>query len=54
MDERLRQAILAKKQAQINDWSQQIEDFEQALQSMTPELRVDTDQRVLELSNARD
>jgi DNA anti-recombination protein RmuC len=53
VDERLRQAILDKKEAQIKDLSEQIEDLQQTLQGMSSELRVEADQRVLELTNAR-
>ena len=53
MDERLRQAILDKKEARIKDLYQQIQDLQQTLQSMASELRIETDQRVLDLSNAR-
>ena len=44
MDERHSQVVLDKKEAQIKDWSQQIEDLQQAMHSVTPELRVETDQ----------
>ncbi|EAQ74779.1 hypothetical protein [Synechococcus sp. WH 5701] len=54
VDERLRQAILDKKQAQIEAWSQQIEKLQQALQSVSSELRVETEKRVIELTEARD
>ena len=53
VDKRLRQAILDKKEAQIKDLSQQIVVLQQTLQSMSSELRVETDQRMLELTNAR-
>jgi hypothetical protein len=52
VDERLRQAILDEKESQIKDLSQQIEVLQQTLQSMSFELRVETDQRMLELTNA--
>ena len=54
VDERLRQAILDKKQAQTNAWSQQIEHLDQTLQYVSSELRVETGNRVIELTNARD
>lgn len=54
VDERLRLAILDKKEAQIKAWSQQIEHLQQTLQSLSSELRVKTEKRVLELTNARD
>ena len=53
VDERHRQAILDEKESQIKDLSQQIEVLQQTLQSMSSELRVETDQRMLELTNAR-
>ena len=53
LDERLRQAILDEKESRIKDLSQQIEVLQQTLQSMSSELRVETDQRMLELTNAR-
>lgn len=53
VNERLRKAILDKKESQIKDLSQKIEDLQQTLQSMSSELRVETDQRMLELTNAR-
>ena len=53
VDERLRQAILDKKQAQIEAWSQQIEQLQQALQSVSSELRVETEKRVIELTEPR-
>jgi DNA anti-recombination protein RmuC len=53
VDERLRQAILDKKEAQIKDLSEHIEDLQQTLQGMSSELRVEADQRVLELTNTR-
>ncbi len=54
VDERLRQAILDKKQAQIEAWTQQIEQLQQALQGVSSELRVATEKRVIELTEARD
>lgn len=54
VDERLRQAILDKKQAQIEAWSRQIEQLQKTLQSVSSELRVETEKRVIELSEARD
>jgi glycyl-tRNA synthetase beta subunit len=54
VDERLRQAILDKKHAQIEAWSQQIEHLQQVLHSVSSELRVETEKRVIELSDARD
>lgn len=54
VDERLRLAILDKKGAQIKAWSQQIEHLQQTLQSLSSDLRVKTEKRVLELTNARD
>jgi glycyl-tRNA synthetase beta subunit len=54
VDERLRQAILDKKQAQIEAWSQQIEHLQQALQSVSSELRVEAQKRVIALTDARD
>jgi glycyl-tRNA synthetase beta subunit len=54
VDERLRQAILDKKKAQIEAWSQQIEQLQQAMQSVSSELRVATENRVIELTEARD
>lgn len=54
VDERLRLAILDKKEAQIKAWSQQIEHLQQTLQSLSSDLRVKTEKRVLELTNARD
>lgn len=54
VDERLRLAILDKKEAQIKAWSQQIENLQQTLQGLSAELRLKTEKRVLELTNARD
>ncbi len=54
VDEHLRQAILDKKQAQIKAWSQQIEHLQQTLQNVSSELRVETEKRVIELTDARD
>jgi len=54
VDERLRQAILDKKQAQIEAWSRQIEHLQQAVHSVSSELRVETEKRVIELTDARD
>lgn len=54
VDERLRLAIIDKKEAQIKAWSQQIEHLQQTLQSLSSDLRVKTEKRVLELTNARD
>jgi hypothetical protein len=53
VDERLRHAILDEKESQIKDLSQKIEVLQQTLQSMSFELRVESDQRMLELTNAR-
>ena len=53
MEERLRKAILDKKGSQIKDLPQQIEVLQQTLQSMSFEIRVESDQRMLELTNAR-
>ncbi|MFO7629560.1 MAG: hypothetical protein R6W06_08620 [Prochlorococcaceae cyanobacterium] len=53
VDERLRQAILDKKQAQIKAWSQQIEHLQQTLQTVSSELRFETEKRVIELTDAR-
>ncbi|MCT0201835.1 hypothetical protein [Synechococcus sp. CS-603] len=54
VDEQLKQAILAKKQAQIEAWSHQIETLKQTLQSISSEVRNETEKRVAELTEARD
>jgi hypothetical protein len=53
VDERLSHAILDEKESQIKDLSQKIEFLQQTLQSMSFELRVASDQRMLEMTNAR-
>jgi len=54
VDKHLRQAILDKKKAQIQAWSQQIEHLQKALLSVSSEVRVETEKRVIELTDARD
>ena len=53
-DEQLREAILAKKQAQLQTWSAQIEQMQQGLLSMAENLRGETGKRLAELRQARD
>lgn len=53
VDERLRQAILDKKQAQIKAWSRQIEHLQQALQTVSSELRFETEKRLIEMTDAQ-
>lgn len=53
-NEQLRQAILAKKQAQIQAWSAQIEQMQQGLKSVADSVRNETEKRLAELSHARD
>ena len=52
-DEQLREAILAKKQAQLQAWSAQIEQMQQGLLSMAENLRGETGKRLAELRQAR-
>jgi glycyl-tRNA synthetase beta subunit len=54
VDQRLRQAILDKKEAQIKAWSQQIEHLQEALKNVSSELFVEAEKRVIELTEARD
>lgn len=54
VDERLRKAILDKKQAQIEAWSRQIEQLQEGLQNVTSSLRSETEKRLLDLTEARD
>ena len=44
-NEQLRQAILDKKQAQIEAWSAQIEQLQQSMQSVAENLRDETEKR---------
>jgi glycyl-tRNA synthetase beta subunit len=53
-EDELRQAILDKKQEQIKDWSNHIENLQQTLESVSPVLRIETEKRVTDLSDARD
>jgi hypothetical protein len=50
----LRLAILDKKQEQIKDWSNHIENLQQTLESAPPVLRIETEKRVTDLTDARD
>ncbi|QNI69698.1 hypothetical protein [Cyanobium sp. NS01] len=52
-NEQLRQAILDKKQAQIEAWSAQIEQLQQGMQSVAENLRDETEKRLEELRQAR-
>ncbi|WP_322775192.1 hypothetical protein [Synechococcus sp. CBW1107] len=54
VDERLRKAILDKKKAQIEAWSRQIEQLQEGLQNVTSSLRSQTDERLSDLTEARD
>ena len=53
-NEQLRQAILDKKQAQIEAWSAQIDEMQQRLQSAAESVRGETEKRLAELRQARD
>ena len=53
-EDELRQAILDKKQEQIEDWSNHIEHLQQTLESVSPVLRIETEKRVTDLTDARD
>ncbi len=53
-DEQLRQAILDKKQAQIEAWSAQIDQLQQGLQNAAESVRTETEKRLAELRQARD
>jgi glycyl-tRNA synthetase beta subunit len=53
-EDELRQAILDKKQEQIKDWSNHIEHLQQTLESVSPMLRIETEKRVTDLTDARD
>ena len=53
-EDELRQAILDKKQEQIEDWSQHIENLQQTLESAPPGLRIETEKRVTDLTDARE
>ena len=54
VDERLRKAILDKKKAQIEAWSRQIEQLQEGLQNVTASLRSQTEERLSDLTEARD
>jgi hypothetical protein len=53
-EDALRLAILDKKQEQIKDWSNHIKNLQQTLESVSPVLRIETEKRVTDLSDARD
>lgn len=53
-DEQLKQAILNKKQAQIDAWSLQIDRLRQSLDSAADTVRAVTEQRLADLEQARD
>ena len=53
-EDELRLAILDKKQEQIKDWSNHIENLQQTLESVSPVLRIEAEKRVTDLSDARD
>ena len=53
-NEQLRQAILDKKQAQIEAWSVQIEQMQLSLESAAESVRAETEKRLAELRQARD
>ena len=53
-EDELRQAILDKKQEQIKDWSNHIKNLQQTLESVSPGLRIETEKRVNDLTDARD
>ena len=53
-EDELRQAILDKKQEQIEDWSNHIEHLQQTLESVSRVLRIETEKRVTDLTDARD
>ncbi|CAK6690551.1 hypothetical protein [Synechococcus sp. CBW1107] len=53
-NEELRQAILDKKEAQIEAWSAQIAKMQQGLQTVAEGVRDETEKRLAELLQARD
>lgn len=54
VDAQLKQAIVDKKNAQIQAWSQQINQLQQAMQSVSSELRSESEQKISDLTAARD
>lgn len=54
VDERLRQAILDKKQAQIEAWTIQIEQLRERLQTVAGDVRSETEQHLNDLIAAKD
>lgn len=54
VDERLRQAILDKKEAQIEAWTMQIEQLREHLKDVAANVRQETEQRLSDLVAARD
>jgi septal ring factor EnvC (AmiA/AmiB activator) len=54
VNQQLRDAIVAKKEAQIEAWNRQIEKLQQDLQSVAGDVRAATEQRLAELREARD
>ncbi len=53
-NEQLRQAILDKKNAQIEAWSAQVEQMQQNLDSAAESVRGESEKRLAELRQARD
>jgi chromosome segregation ATPase len=54
VDARLRQAIIDKKEAQIKEWSEQIDQVQATLQNTADGVRSDAGQKIEELKSARD
>ncbi|MEO1004183.1 MAG: hypothetical protein AAFX65_13885 [Cyanobacteria bacterium J06638_7] len=54
VDERLRQAVLDKRQSEIEAWNRQIEELRSGLSNLTEDARQEIEKRVDQLLQARD
>lgn len=54
VDDQLRQAVLAKKEAQLQEWSAQIERLQAQVKQMSADVRIETEKKIDQLITARD